>query len=383
VRKHELAGAVAKAGGASALARLLGVSPSTVRRWLLRGITPGGKKLLAILNERRKLMASEERTKRQTFDLLFKLAGERGELKRGRSREGTRAGPRTSGYQWVLAVNEMASIFTVEMIDAWMISHRRRFPFFQATAVTTEYTKQKFKGYKVVRKQVPDVEASGDFAIEEVIATSRSAKLSDVRAELTSKLEDALEEGALVYVHEVTLFNYRLRTEKERLAWEAGKRSSRKRRAKRRLTPEQKAKRAAKAAEKREASWKSKKTSKTSSKASKKSTRATQPKAKAPQKKTSATGASRARSASTRSQPTRLSSSQAKGKASARTTSGLRSLRTTSKKSSTKQKSSSPLQVKIPISTQTTQTTKTTKTTKTTRARKAMAKTTKTTKGKK
>jgi hypothetical protein len=332
-------------------------------------------------------MVSEERTKRKTFDLLFKLAGERGDLKRGRSREGTRAGPRTSGYQWVRAVGAMLTYDMIAEIDAWVVSKRRRFPFFQASALVTEYTKQKFKGYKVVMKQVPGEEASGDFAVEEVIATSRSAKLYDVRGQLAAKFEDALEEGALVYVHETTLFNYRLRSEEERLAWEAGKRSSRKRRAKRRLTPEQKAKRAAKAAEKKakaaeqraakavkkkeKATWKITTTapkSKTSLKASKESMQATPPKVKVPQKKTSAVGALRAKSVSTRSQTTRLNSSQAKGKASAQTTSGSLSPRTISKKSSKKQKSSSPLQVKIPTST--------------TRARKAKKPTAKT-KGKK
>lgn len=344
MRKHEIAGAVARAGGAVALARLLGVRPETVRRWVTRGITPGGKRLLAGLDERRKLQAAEERTKRQTFALLFKLAGERGDLRKGRSREGTRAGPRTSGYQWVSAVGKMLTAELIAEIDAWLLSKRRRFPYWQASALATEYTKQKFKGYKVVMRQVADVEASGDFAVEEVIATSRSTKLSDVRGQLASKLEDAMEEGALVYIHEVTLFNYRLRTDEERLAWEAGKRSSRKRRAKRRLTPEQKAKRAAKAAERKEKkTWtkktKSKTTSQTSSRESKKSTRETSPKAKGPRKKTNATVASRARNVSTRSQTTLSSSKRAKGKASTPTTFNSRSTPTTSKKSSTKPRS--------------------------------------------
>lgn len=352
-KRDELASALLQAGSAAALGRLLGVRAETVRGWQRRGLTTGARKLLAELKERQKLSAAEEKGKRQTFDLLFKLAGERGDLPKGRSKEGVRAGPRTSGYQWTLGVGLMLTRDLIARIDAWLTSKRRRFPFFQAVAVATEYTKQKFKGYQtVVMKQVPGVEEAGDFQVLEQIATRRDTRLAVVRDELIGKLEDALEEGALVFIHEVTLFNYRQRTEEERLAWEANKRALRKRRAKRRA---KRAKAAPKASpEEKAQSWETKskpsaskkkpQASKTSSAKPSKAkvmTKATVKKAtsRAP-KKSSAAGASRSRSASTRSQTSPLSSKRASAKASVLKTSGRRSQPMTSKKSGKKQKSS-------------------------------------------
>jgi hypothetical protein len=327
MRKRETLGAaIARAGSAAGLGRLLGVRPETVRRWRRQGITAGGKKLLAGLEARRAEAAKEEANKRQTFALLFKLAGERGDLRKTRSREGTRAGPRTSGYQWVWAVGQMLTHELIAELDAWMAGKRKRFPMWQAVALATEYTKQKFKGYKVVMKQVPDQEASGDFAVEENIATRRDTSLTVVRGEMVGKLEEAIEEGALVYIHEIALFNYRLRTEEERLAWEAGKRSARRKAAKKTKTKKEKKAWTKKKQPSKKPLNKSKaKTSKQKVAAAKKSLR----------KST----ASRSKSASTRLQPSRSSSARASGKASVRKTSSSRSARTTSTSFSKKPKS--------------------------------------------
>lgn len=364
MRKHDaaslkrgtsLAGAVAKAGSPAALARLLGVRPETVRSWQRSGITKGGQKLLAELSERQKLTRAEAKGKRQTFDLMFKLAGERGDLRRSRSKEGVRAGPRTSGYSYTRAIGEMLTHELIAEIDAWMLSRRRRFPFFQAVAVATEYTKQRFKGYKTVIRQVAGVEESGDFAVEEQIATRRSAKLSEVRGELTAKLEDAIEEGALVYIHEVTLHNYRLRTDEERLAWESGKRSLRRKKAKRkaRKTPPSGGAGATPRVEKEpKKTWPKKKpkkasTSKNSSvtsrkKPAEKPTKVTRKKSSVLlTKKSTKRGASPVKSASTRSRTTPSSSKRASVKVSRPKTFASRSPLTKSKKSTKKQKSSS------------------------------------------
>ena len=362
-KRDELAAAILRAGSAAALGRLLGVRAETVRGWQRRGLTPGARKLLGELKERQKLHAAEEKGKRQTFDLLFKLAGERGDYQKikARTREGLRTGPRTSGYHWTLGVNEMLTRELIRRIDAWLTSKRRRFSHFQAVAVATEYTKQTFKGYKVVMKPVADqAEAAGDFAVSEQIATRRDTKLSTVRDELIAKLEESLEEGALVYIHEVTLFNYRLRTEEERLAWERTKRNLRKRRAKRRKSRRQAApaqssplmaQDAKTQGEKvtrptgQEKQWPKKtstiKSKKPSKKTKNKQTPATiRSKASQALKKSSKHGVLRSKSASTRSQTTRLSSKPASVKASRPKTSALRSQRTMSKKFGTKRKSS-------------------------------------------
>ncbi len=361
-----LARAVALAGSPAALATLLGVRSETVRRWVREGITPKGTAKLAELRERLKYAEQEEQGKRQTFDLLLKLAGERsiehqrqalnegkpykwraGDKPKGRAREGTRAGPRTSGYQWVKAIEKMLTESLIVEIAMWITGRRKRFQFWQASMVISEYSKRKFMNSgsnsleaKNLLLQVPNVPESGDFLANEIVATKRSASLAEVRDTLVAKLEEAIEEGSLVYIHEVTVFNYRLRTEPERLAWEAGKRSLRKKRAKRRAKAKKSTARKSGAPRKTKV-WPNpnpkKKTSKKSSKRSKAlRTQATRQVTR-PTKKPAV---SRSKSASTRSRRTGSSWPPASAKKSARKTSVSRSAVTTSKKSTKKPKSS-------------------------------------------
>ena len=370
-RAPSLAAAIALAGNPSALATLLGVTPSTVRRWVARGITPGGTKLLEGLRERLRAQEDEEKNKRQTFDLLLKLAGERsidhqkearregkdykwkaGDKPTKRGREGVRAGPRTSGFQWVLRVEKMLTEGLIVEIAMWLSSKRRRFPLWQASMVVSEYSKRKFMNTgsnsleaKNLLFQVAAVPESGDFLTNEIVATRRSESLADARDDLVAKMEEALEEGSLVYIHEVTLFNYRMRTEKERLAWESGKRMGRKRRAKRRKKQSAVSDRRSAGAGKKEKAWPKTPTSKKSSKRSKpsastatKSKQSKKTRAKATSKKPAV---SRSKSVSTRSRRTGLSLRQASEKLSVRKTSVSRSQVTTSKKFTKKPKSSS------------------------------------------
>lgn len=293
---RDLQRAIARAGSAAGLARLLGVRPETVRGWVRRGITSRGKALLAGLGERRRAQAAAEKSRRQIFDELMKASGEVGLLPVARSKQGLRAGPRTSGYQWTQAVGKMLTQELIRELDAWLTSKRRHFPLFQAVVVASEYRKESFKGYKTVRSPLEGRAGAGDFAIEEQIATRRSTKLTEVRDELIGKLEDAIDEDSLMYVHAVTLFNYRLRTEEERKAWESGKRWNRKKKASRKQ-----------------------KTSK--------------PKTTSPATKL------RKKSVSSLSQRSPSSSKQAGATKSARSTSSPSSKRTTLKKSSTKRAS--------------------------------------------
>jgi len=337
-----------------------------VRRWIASGITPGGTRLLGELRDRLKAQDSEERNKRQTFDLLLKLAGERsiehqeqalkegkpykwnaGDKPTARAREGVRAGPRTSGFQWVKRVQKMLTEGLIVDIAVWMSSKRRRFPLWQAAMVVSEYSKRKFMNQgsnsleaKNLLFQVPNVPESGDFLTNEVVATRRNESLSEVRDDLVAKLEDAIEEGSMVYIHEVTLFNYRMRTETERLAWESGKRMGRKRRAKRRRKPSKIQVVRRKKVEVWPTTSKKKKTSKKSSKPSKVSTKEKR-RVKTPTKaKSKKSGESRSRNASTQSRHTGSSLPLASAKKSAPRTSGSRSRATTSKKSTKKLKSS-------------------------------------------
>lgn len=228
-RRDVLASAIQRAGSVKALAKLIGVSASAVQGWQRRGVSARGKAALEGLKVARKATAVAAKERKAIFDELLKLSGERGDLPDIRTSEGERNGPRTSGYYWTKRIAEMLTPGLVKEIAAWLTSKRRRgdSPVFQAVAVVSEYTKQDFRGYKTVMKPVEGRPEAGDFAIEEQLPTAKNKSLAVVRDELLGKLEDFIDGDVLVLVHAVTLYNYRMRTEAQRMAWESGRRRKR------------------------------------------------------------------------------------------------------------------------------------------------------------
>lgn len=323
-RRDVLARAIGRAGSIAALARLLRVRPETVRRWQVSGVSAEGQKRLEALKAERAEGKRSELERRQIFDELFKLAGagftdpsgREKKLPKVKTHEGVRSGPMTSGYKWLKHVGKMLTYPLIRELDAWMTSKRKRFPVWQAVVTVSEYRKEKFTGgYKTVRAPLGGKAEAGDFAIEDQIPTPRSTSLAEVRDVIVGKLEAAIENSALVFVHGIALFNYRVRTEAERKAWESSERRKRWKKKNKKPRPSSKTS-----------------TSKSSSGASKKAAK------KKPSKPVPKT---RVKSASSRSPSSRSTSKPGKGKASRRTTSAKPSHSATSRKSLKKPLSSS------------------------------------------
>lgn len=224
-RDRALERAVKRAGTKRELARELGVHPSTIRRWEDDGVSDEGAKRLATLNTQRGEERERGRIERAQFLEFMKVSGELGMLPEIRSSEGTRAGSKTSGRYWTRRIGLMKGPAAVAAIERAFAQVRRSFPLWQAVLTVSMYTKSKHKGYKTIYhqfKEAPD--ASGDFAIQSEFTTSRTTSLAEARDSILSQLES--QEG-LVFVHAITIYNYRMRSEEERRAWNTQERRKR------------------------------------------------------------------------------------------------------------------------------------------------------------
>lgn len=239
------------AGGMRALAARLGVSPSTINRWRTKGLTKVGRAKLEVYKKQRSEVRRTKREQRKAFEELMSLASkesvpERKRLPVGRTREGPRRGPLTQGFRYTRAWNRVLTEDLVSDIIAWMHGVQKRFPIWQAVTVVSQYGKGEHRGYKSVHFQLPHPEV-GDFTISAQIATKKSTVREDVISSMETKLEEMVEdtvrgddygeedeedegdeEGSLqVYVHSTTVFNYRMRTDRERQQFETRKRNER------------------------------------------------------------------------------------------------------------------------------------------------------------
>lgn len=236
------------AGGMRALARKLKVSPSTINRWRREGLTSVGRKKLEVFRKERSEVRRTKKEQRRVFETLMLQAQsekipERKRLPRGRSKEGPRRGPLTQGHRYTRAWNRMLTESLVEDIVSWMHGVEKRYPIWQAVTVISQYGKGEHRGYKTVYFQLPHPE-TGDFAISAQIPTKKSTVREDVISSMEEKLTELVEEGDYeaedeedeedgepaklqVFVHSTTIFNYRMRTERERQQFVTRKREER------------------------------------------------------------------------------------------------------------------------------------------------------------
>lgn len=236
VMKRELDRAIRAAGGVAALARLLAVSRSTVSRWLASGVPSkkrsNARQLLLDYRARRGEARRQRRVERDAFQTLMRQAKEAMLLPRGKSSEGVRAGPRTSGYQHTRAFERYLTHDVINELEAWALDLKRRFELWQMVAKVSIYGRGEHRGYGTVYYQLPHPEA-GDFAIESLIATPKNRSRRLVVGSMIDMLEGQLADlSQQTFIHEATVYNYRMRTEAERKTWETSNRRKREKKSK-------------------------------------------------------------------------------------------------------------------------------------------------------
>jgi len=225
--------------GSAKLAEAYGVTRATLRRWVNHGITStasrGAKKVR--VQKSLKDAEAQSREDERTFIRLMKKAAnverpsdpkragppqkQKFILPRIRTHEGRRSGKLTMGYQWTLGIHREVTSEILSEFESWAGKLPRKFSWWQSVAVTSQYairSNKPFAGYKnrILIVQFPGEQKSGDFAVSAEIPTPRNPEKRVVIREQVKRIRDALEDGMLrIFVHAFTVFNYRMRNERE------------------------------------------------------------------------------------------------------------------------------------------------------------------------
>ena len=234
-------------GSLAELARELRVSPSTVRRWVKTKPSDVGAERLKIFLETQQIFQEAVKAERERlFELLgfhqrtierikeeIKVAsGDKKEelkkqLKRLVFKGGNKArnGERTQGWQYAEKWGrELTSLF-IQSLERWVRGLKRRYRYWQAIVRMLHFEPTGSREFKRSGSNVwMQIGEQEDFLIDASITTIRVGSRENLIGELRGVLEDVLEQGFYAYIVGITVFNYRLRTEKERRLWLKNKR---------------------------------------------------------------------------------------------------------------------------------------------------------------
>ena len=214
----------------SLVGELLGVSASTVRRWATKGVPAKwcGRpshfvpRVFSLFESMKKSLEEEA-----TFAELLKLAGEAQVLPDIRSYDGPREGEKTQGWRWTRRIQRRLSEEVLAEMAAWALSRRGKAPVWQIAVITSQYALTSRHGfgaasrseYKTVIVQLAHVKA-GDFAVERPEPTALHDSIQAATAEMVSVFEEMLaDQELMVFIHAVTVNNYRKRSAAERKDW--------------------------------------------------------------------------------------------------------------------------------------------------------------------
>lgn len=222
----------------TAIAQAIGVDEATIRRWMTKPPLKGQA------FERLEEMVETV----QVFVEMMKLAGETGNLPVVRPSQGERSGRRTEGYYWTRVVMQSLTPDTIRTIVGWIRKHSGQYPYWQAAVVTSQYSlvrggdfddygpKQTDRGYKTVYVNLTPQDDDkkhrwGDFAVERVEPSAETRSPGGCARDIAERLQRRIDSGEVqVFVHGVTLFAYRRRSEKEQRSWVTSERQERRER---------------------------------------------------------------------------------------------------------------------------------------------------------
>jgi len=198
------------------------VKPATLRRWLQEGVSTSGRIKLEAFFEVEREKKEHRKGDRRAFELLMRMAEEEGKIKRHRTHQGVRAGPKTSGYKWVRGWGARLTPDSMFEILEWFRSHEgeRRWPKWHAVVIAAAFGPGELPGSPPPKLYQFDHPRAGEFVYETIFQSSVRSTLGAALGELESEFEKSLDEGLIVWVHTLSLANFRWRTRRQRLDWE-------------------------------------------------------------------------------------------------------------------------------------------------------------------
>jgi hypothetical protein len=214
-----------QAGSAAALARQLGVAPTTVQRALKSGIISPHLAGLLVANEHDIQAARRERAK---FRELLSLAEKRGKVPWVVTERGKREGPYTRGLYWHLNVRRELTAQTIGTITNWLARLNGTHHHWQALATIVQFDpsggRRSPAGYKQTVVQLNPA-VMGDYVVVSELITPRTSQAGAI-AGIAHKLEAQLEEFYTFLVG-VRAWNHDLKTDEERKHYQTTQRKKR------------------------------------------------------------------------------------------------------------------------------------------------------------
>lgn len=222
--------------GVKPLAKSLGVTVGALRGWIVKGIPiPPAERVARLAHDLRQAK-TRSLDEQGTFAELLKRAGEVKKLPEIRTGQGVRSGKATQGYRYTrrIARELKPDGAVLEDILAWTVGLQKRYPLWQIVSVVSLYAldsridldrrDSSGKMYSTVFFDLKHPKA-GDFAIDTKVTSFAGTDKASVVDNWESKMWSLLQDGMVkVFVHGVTMFNYRRRSSKERSGRETSRR---------------------------------------------------------------------------------------------------------------------------------------------------------------
>jgi hypothetical protein len=132
-----------------------------------------------------------------------------------------RSGERTQGWRYSKRWGRELTLALVAEIERWVNGLKPRYSYWQGIVRMLHFhpdAESEFKrsGPNVVLQLGSEI---NDYLVDATMTTVRVRSRQLLGAELRGMLEEAIEQGFYAYIIGTTVFNYRLRTEQERLIW--------------------------------------------------------------------------------------------------------------------------------------------------------------------
>lgn len=235
ITKRDLAQALKSAGGtAKLLAKELGVTAPTVRKWLKTGVPKRSKGRALIAGYKKKRVDTRsskssdlKKLKAMLKKAVVKTAGQKGGLAPVRTFTKAMDGPLAVGRHWAKAFKRELTLPFINEIERWARSHAKVKPYWLMNVRVAQFSQTedfiRMEGspkleLKLRTEVFIDDPDANLFIAEQLVVSPRRSSMRDLLAYLRRELESAVETSNTVYVLAVNLYNYRLRTKVERKA---------------------------------------------------------------------------------------------------------------------------------------------------------------------
>lgn len=217
--------ALRKAQNATELALELGVSLSTVRRWVKKKPSDAGVLKLQRFLETQQAYQVAVKAERERLKELLGFAGKIDKIPHHETGGGSRSGERTQGWRYSKRWGRELTSGFIQVLERWVRSLKRHYRYWQAVVRMLHFEPTGSREFKRSGPNVwMQVGKQDDFLVDATMTTIRVGSRENLIGELRGMLEEVLEQGFYAYIVGITVFNYRLRTEEERRIWIRNKR---------------------------------------------------------------------------------------------------------------------------------------------------------------